>query len=75
MLTIIQEIIFKSVGRKDITLDTDFIKDLKLNSFDIVNITADFENRFNIRIPTKDLWKIRTVRDVIDYLTAMGIKE
>ena len=74
MMKDIQAIIFKAVGRKDITLDTDFIKDLKLNSFDIVNITADFESCFKVKIPTKDLWKLHTVRDLIEYMELRDIK-
>jgi len=74
MLATIKEIIFKTVGRKDITPDTDLIKDLKLNSFDIVSITTEFEMCFKIKIPTRDLWKIHTVRDIIDYLNEKGIK-
>lgn len=69
----IQDIIFKVTGRSDVTMGTDFIKDLKLNSFDIVNVVSVFEERFNTRIPTRDLWKLRTVRDLIDYMTRKGI--
>ena len=73
MLNAIQEIIYKVTGRKDITLDTDFTKDLRLNSFDIVNIIADFEVRYKITVPTRDLWKMHTVRDLIAYMAEKGI--
>ena len=74
MLNIIQDIIFKSTGRRDVTIDTDFMKDLKLNSFDIINLVADFETRYNFAVPTRDLWKIHTVRDFVNYLSEKGIK-
>lgn len=74
MLKEIQDIVFKVTGREDVTMDTDFIKDLKLNSFDIVNITINFETQFKISIPTRDLRKIRTVRNFIEYMTEKGVK-
>jgi len=70
MLKDIQAAVFKATGKKNVTMDTDFIKDLKLNSFDIANITVYIEARYRITIPTKDLRKLRTVRDVINYLNA-----
>ena len=74
MLDAIQEIIFKVTGKKDITPDTDFLKDLRLNSFDIVNIIADFESRYKLTVPTKDLWRMHTVRDLINYMAEKGIR-
>ena len=74
MLNEITEIIFQMNGRRDITAETDFIKDLKMNSFDIVNLTVAFEERFNISIPTRDLWKLNTVGEFMDYLAAKGAK-
>ena len=70
MLNEIKDIIQKFVGKKEITADTDFLKDLKLNSFDIINIVTEFERRFKVSIPTKDLRKMNTVRDVMDYAEA-----
>ncbi len=74
MLDEIKDIIFRVTGKTNITMDTDFIKDLKLNSFDIVTIITGFEVRYKTRVPTRDLWKMRTVRDVISYMDEKGIK-
>lgn len=73
MLQEIQEIIRKVTGKTGVTVDTDFIKDLKLNSFDIVNIVSAFEERFKVRVPTRDLRKLQTVRDVLEYMAAERI--
>ena len=75
MLQEIQEIIFRTVGRRDVTEETDFIKDLKLNSFDIVNVITAFEEVFKMRIPTRELWKIRTVNDLLAYLETHGFRK
>ena len=75
MLERFSEVIFEITGKKDVTLDTDFVQDLELNSFDIMNIIANFEERFDITIPTRDVWQMRQVRDAIDYLHRRGIHD
>ena len=74
MLDIIKEIVYSVTGKKDLTLDTDFVKDLELNSFDIMNIICAFEDRFDMTIPTRDVWQIHQVKDVINYLADKGIE-
>ena len=56
MLELIQKIIFKVTGKGNITPDTDFITDLELNSFDVMNIVCEFEEYFDMSIPTRDVW-------------------
>ncbi len=73
MLELVQKIIFDVTGKKGVTLDTDFIQDLELNSFDIMNIICAFEEYFNIIIPTRDVWQIKVVADVISYLNKRGV--
>lgn len=68
MLQVIQTIIFNVTGKKNITYDTDFIRDLGLNSFDIMNIVCAFEEYFGTTIPTRDVWKMRQVKDVLAYM-------
>ncbi len=69
----IKAAVLKATGKKIRTLDTDFIKDLGLNSLDIVNIIVIFEKKYKIKIPNRDLWDIHTVRDAINYLKKRGI--
>ena len=73
MLELIQDIIYNVTGKKGITYDTDFIRDLGLNSFDIMNIICAFEDNFGITIPTRDVWQLHQVRDVIAYMRKRGI--
>ncbi|MDD4511098.1 MAG: acyl carrier protein [Oscillospiraceae bacterium] len=73
MLELMQKIIFQVTGKSDITYDTDFIQDLALNSFDIMNIISAFEDQFDISIPTRDVWKLHQVKDAIAYMRNRGI--
>lgn len=73
MLRVVQEIIYEVTGKQGLTLDTDFVKDLELNSLDVMNIVCAFEERFDVTIPTRDVWKLKQVRDVLAYMSAHGI--
>ena len=75
MLQLISEIIFNITGKKDLTLDTDLVKDLELTSFDVMNLICAFEERFDTTIPTRDVWGIHLVSDIIDYMRERGITE
>ncbi len=75
MLELIQKIIFQVTGKSDITDDTDFIQDLGLNSFDIMNIISVFEDTFDVTIPTRDVWQLHQVKDAIAYMRKRGIEE
>jgi len=75
MLELIQQIVFNVTGKTGVTPETDFIQDLELNSFDIMNIVSAFEDHFNYTIPNRDIWKMKVVQDVIDYIRDKGIAD
>ena len=68
----IKEIIVEQLGvdEDQITADASFIDDLGADSLDTVELVMAFEEEFDIEIPDEDAEKIRTVRDVVDYLNA-----
>lgn len=74
MLELIQKIIYDVTGKSGISLETDLVQDLELNSFDVMNIICRFEDYFDVTIPTRDVWQLRLVRDVIDYANARGLR-
>ena len=75
MFELVQQIVYEVTGKTGLTMDTDFVADLELNSFDIMNIVCAFEDRFDTTIPTRDVWKLRRVCDVVSYMDTHGIKE
>jgi acyl carrier protein len=75
MFEIVQEIVYQVTGKTGLTMDTDFLTDLELNSFDVMNIVCAFEDHFDTTIPTRDVWKLRRVCDVLDYMEEHGITE
>ena len=75
MIDVIREIVYNVTGKENLEMDTDFLKDLGLNSFDIMNIVCAFEERYDISVTTRDVWQLRQVSDVVKYLADKGITE
>jgi len=48
--------------------DTDFIKDLNINSANLVDIVLDIEEQFNIIIDNADMERMLTVRASLDII-------
>ena len=48
--------------------DTDFLKDLKINSANLVDIVLDIEDRFNIEIDNDSMAKMLTVKATVDII-------
>lgn len=53
----------------DITPDTEFLKDLKMTSYDIVTMVGQLEDEFGITIEAEELQDIVTVGDMAQYLS------
>lgn len=73
LLNLIQKIVYDVTGRSAITYDTDFVKDLGLSSFDVINMVCAFEDYYNTEIPSRDVWQLHRVQDVIEYMKKRGI--
>lgn len=71
----IQDTVEEVTGKTGLVMDTDFVKDLGLNSFDIMNVVCAFEEHFDIEIPNRDVWQLRQVKDVIEYMIKKGYTE
>ncbi len=71
------QVICANIKRKDGPLspgmvkpESDFMKDLGADSLMVVELVMGVEQEFDLdEIPESDIEKIRTVADVIDYLT------
>ena len=54
---------------ENVTEDTDFIKDLKVNSANLVDIVLDVEEEFDIEIDNTSMERMLTVGAAIDIIT------
>ena len=57
-----------SVPKEEITLESNFIDDLKADSLDLVEMVMAFEDALGVSIPDEDQEKIRTVGEAVDYI-------
>lgn len=61
------------VTREQCLLEASFIDDLGADSLDIVELLMEMEEAFGVEIADEELEKIRTIKDVIDFLEQKGI--
>jgi len=61
------------VTREQCVLEASFIDDLGADSLDIVELLMEMEEAFGVEIADEELEKIRTIKDVIDFLKQKGI--
>ena len=52
-----------------IGMDSNFIKELNINSANLVDIALDVEDAFGIRLENEDMDGMRTLRDALDTIT------
>ena len=70
MLEKIREIIceYVEVAPEQVTGEARFLEDLGFTSFDFISMVGEFEDAFDIEIDEKDVVKVKTVNDAIEYI-------
>ncbi len=73
MLEEMREIIcqYVDVEPEKVTEDARFMEDLGFNSFDFMSLVGEVEDRFDVEVEERDVVKIRTVKDAIDYIESL----
>ena len=56
------------VDKSSITMKTNLIKDLDIESLDLVDLVGAFEEEFGVEIADKDIKDIQTVADIVEYI-------
>lgn len=66
----VKEIVAEQLGKDEaeVKSESSFIDDLGADSLDIVELVMAMEDEFGIEIPDEDAEKIKTVKDVADYI-------
>lgn len=66
----VKEIVAEQLGKDEaeVKSESSFIDDLGADSLDIVELVMAMEDEFGIEIPDEDAEKIKTVKDVAEYI-------
>ena len=71
MLEVIKELLEKEYQLTDVNMDTDFKRDLGLNSFDFLNLICIFEEKYNVELDEEKYRNINTIGELCEYLEAL----
>ena len=76
MLEKIAEIIAEqlNVDVSEVKPEASFKEDLEADSLDLFELVMALEEEYDVEIPSEDLEKILTVKDIMDYLAAKGVE-
>lgn len=66
---IVKPYIKSEEGFKNMTEDTDFLKDLKINSANLIDVILDIENAHDIVIDNASMEKMLTVKSAMQIIT------
>ncbi len=55
---------------ESINLKTNLTADLDLESLDLVTLVSEIENKYQLEIPDKEIKKIQTVEDIVNFLSS-----
>lgn len=58
------------VPEESINLNTNLIADLDLESLDLVTLVSEIENKYELEISDKEIKKIQTVEDIVNFLSS-----
>ena len=72
MLEELKELISEQLGvdLDRIDDDTNIIEDLGAESLDVAELLMTLEDQYNVIVPDEEITKLKTVRDVADYIEA-----
>lgn len=56
------------IEESKISIETNLVDDLNLDSLDIVELMMKMEDEFGIEIPEEDAEGLKTVKDIVTYL-------
>jgi len=54
---------------EDIKMESRLVEDLGADSLDVVELVMSFEDEFGIALPDEDVAKLKTIQDIVTYIT------
>ncbi|WP_019038104.1 acyl carrier protein [Psychroflexus tropicus] len=66
--TIVQPYVNHHENFENLSLESDFIADLEINSANLVDVVLDVEDEFDIRIENEDMEKMTNVKATVEVI-------
>ncbi len=63
-----------NVEVSEVKAESNFKEDLEADSLDLFELVMALEEEYDVEIPSEDLEKIATVKDIMDYLASKGVE-
>jgi acyl carrier protein len=60
----------RNVTEKPVALDTDLLKDLEMDSLDVMDMVMEIEDRFDIVIGQGEMSNVQTMNDLVNLVDA-----
>jgi len=72
MIEKLQEIVRRYAADENIAIKEDMVllTDLGLNSFELVEMVCEVEEKFGVEIPDRAIGEFKTIRDLTDYISS-----
>ena len=66
----IVKLIAEKLNKKvdEIKMESRLVEDLGADSLDVVELVMSFEDEFGITLPDEDVAKLKTIKDIVDYI-------
>lgn len=67
----IVKLIAEKLNKKveEVKMESRLVEDLGADSLDVVELVMSFEDEFGISLPDEDVAKLKTIKDIVDYIT------
>ncbi|MGN0788188.1 MAG: acyl carrier protein [Candidatus Onthoplasma sp.] len=67
------EMIAEKLGKKpeELKPEQKLVEDLGADSLDLVELVMTFEDEFGISLPDEDVDKLKTIKDIVDYISKL----
>ena len=54
---------------EEVKMESRLVEDLGADSLDVVELVMTFEDEFGIVLPDEDVSKLKTIKDIVDYIS------
>ncbi len=62
---------YQKIDPKNVTPQSNLMKDIGLSSFDVINLVCSFEEEFDVEIPDRSITSVRTIEDVVKMIQGL----